>query len=244
MHKHFNIKLADEIFDISTNYNCTYEICKEFEVFEPASISIAISLEDLDDEIEIAEKKMGIDSPSRVHIENIALFRKVVLALIDYGVLLLHGAAIGFRDQGYIFTAPSGTGKTTHILKWIDNLPEAFVVNGDKPFVKISNGNGISNAYICGSPWAGKENLYTNAKVPLKAIILMQRSELNRIKKISFLEAFPALLSQVHIPSDEEKMLKTLKLMAILNSAVSFYSFEFNNFSDDCFDVAFNELYC
>lgn len=95
---------------------------------------------------------------------------------------------------------------------------------------------------VCGSPWAGKENMYTNAMVPLKSIILIERSEYNYIEQISFTEAFPFLLQQVFRPDEEEKARKTIRLMQHLHPAVSFWRFKCNNFKDDCFDVAYNAL--
>ncbi len=94
----------------------------------------------------------------------------------------------------------------------------------------------------CGSPWGGKENYYINTMVPLKSIILMERAEDNCIEQISFAEAFPALLSQVFHPDDEDKTRKTLRLMQRLHPSVSFWRFRFNNYKDDCFDVAYNAL--
>ena len=170
------------------------------------------------------------------------VLQQVANAMLDQNTLLFHGATVAFHGYAYMFSAPSGTGKTTHIRKWLDQLPDAFVVNGDKPFVKLLKDGGLPLA--CGSPWAGKENLYTNTMVPLKSIILMERCEDNHIEQISFAEAFPSLLKQVYRPDDEDKMRKTLRLMQYLNPEVSFWRFQCNNFMDDCFDVAYNALVC
>lgn len=151
----------------------------------------------------------------------------------------MHGAIIVLNGCAFFFAAPSGTGKSTHILRWLERCPDAFVVNGDKPFIKF---NDDGTVLACGSPWAGKENLYTNTMVPLKSIILMERAEDNHIERISFAEAFPKLLQQTYRPEDPDKMRKTLKLMQRLNPAVSFWRFKFNNMKDDCFEVAYNAL--
>ena len=142
-------------------------------------------------------------------------------------------------EETYIFSAASGTGKTTHICKWLRHLPKAFVVNGDKPFLKFKNDGTV---LACGSPWAGKENLYTNTMVPLKAIVLMERAEENHIEQISFAEAFPFLLQQIYRPINEEKMRKTLQMLQRLSLAVTFWRFQCNNYKDDCFDVIYNAL--
>ena len=140
-----------------------------------------------------------------------------------------------------MFTAPSGVGKTTHILKWLDHCPDAFVVNGDKPFILVPPDKG--QPLVFGSPWSGKENMYTNTTVPLKSIILMERSEDNHIEQISFAEAFPSLFQQVYRPDEPEKMQMTLHLLQALTPSVSFWRFQCNNFKEECFQVAYSALH-
>ena len=174
-----------------------------------------------------------------IRAEYYNILQQITLTLIDYSIILLHGATIAHSIGAYLFTAPSGTGKTTHILKWLSNYPEAFVVNGDKTFLKFEDDGTV---LACGSPWAGKENMHTNTMVPLKAIVLMERAEDNHIEQISFAEAFPFLLQQVYRPEDEEKMRKTLRLMQRLGKSATFWRFQCNNFKDDCFQVAYEAL--
>lgn len=173
------------------------------------------------------------------HIKQSRMLEKIAQCLIEKDTLLMHGAVISAFGSAYLFSAPSGTGKTTHILKWLERIPNAFVVNGDKPFLKFIE-NGVVLA--CGSPWSGKEHMNTNTMVPLKSIILMKRAEDNHIEQISFAEAFPFLLQQVYRPSDEDQMRRTLRLMQRLTPTVSFYQFQCNNFKSDCFDIAYNML--
>ena len=51
----------------------------------------------------------------------------------------MHGAVIRYKGKAYLFTAPSGTGKTTHIRQWLKKAEGTFVVNGDKPLIKVEN---------------------------------------------------------------------------------------------------------
>ena len=150
----------------------------------------------------------------------------------------MHGAVVALDEASYMFIAKSGTGKSTHIQNWLENIGGAYVVNGDKPFIIV----GKDGALACGSPWAGKENLQTNAIVPLKSIVLLERASENHMERISAAQAFPFLLEQVHHPASREKMQKTLRLMQRMSSSVSFWRFQCNNFKDDCFDVAYSAL--
>ena len=57
-----------------------------------------------------------------IEIEPMILQRKLANALLQYYTILIHGAAISCNNKCYIFIAPSGTGKTTHIMNWINMI--------------------------------------------------------------------------------------------------------------------------
>ena len=165
---------------------------------------------------------------------------KLLNALLDYNILLIHGAAVCYNNAAYLFTGRSGIGKTTHALKWIENKPEAFIINGDKPFIRVFD-NG-QQPLICGSPWNGKENLGTNVMVPLKAIAILSRADNNCITPISYRDAFTSIYSQIYRPVETNKMRKTLTMLKSLEESIQFFDFEINNFEEDCFPIAFNAL--
>ena len=166
------------------------------------------------------------------------IYRKIIDVAVDYDVFLMHGAVVATNEQAFMFTAPSGTGKTTHVKQWLKNDKKSYIVNGDKPLIKITN----EDAFACGTPWSGNEHMNTNSMVPLKAIVLMERNETNHIEAISFAHAYRFLIQQTYIPSNVEKAQKTLNLLTRLGKIVSFYKFQFNNFSDDCFTIAYQAL--
>ena len=130
------------------------------------------------------------DSEFLVHLQKAAGF------LIRFGILLIHGAAISVEGKGYIFIAPSGTGKTTHIMNWLKRIPGTIVVNGDKPFVDAEKKT------IYGSPWCGKEGMNTNISVPLSGLIFLERGEENSIAPQMFKKMLPIIIQQTHIPTD------------------------------------------
>ena len=215
-------------------------LCNDFIVSDvKAPLKIEMTQQDIDNEKkeQYEDEKFCVQWDGAIEFQ--AVLRKLTEALIDFDILLIHGAAVCVENQVFLFTADSGTGKTTHVLKWIERLPNAFVINGDKPYIRINNGE---QPLVSGSPWAGKENMYVNTMKPLKAIILMDRAEKNRVEKITYAEAFSSVLQQTYQPEDEEKMRKTLKLLKQLSDKVSFWRFQFNNFNEDCFDVAYSAL--
>ena len=228
------ISIAGYGVEIKSEYGFSSKMYTAFRSNSPVAISISLTDDDIDfSAVERYPK-------AYLRINTFQILCKLANSFLDLNVILMHGAVIGLNNSSYLFTAPSRTGKTTHILKWLERLPDAYVINGDKPFIKLLNDG--TQPLACGSPWAGKENMYTNTNVPLKAIICMERAEENSIHVISFSEAFPILLQQTYRPDDEEKMRKTLRLLQQLNGYVKFYKFKCNNYQEDCFNVAYTAL--
>ena len=236
----FKMKIAEHIAQVETLHIRSQAICAPFFADGLPEFCVRMTQDDIDRKRKQYEAENGECTLWDGALEIIALHEKLSEKLIDCGVLMMHGAAVACHGCSFIFSAGSGTGKSTHVLKWLKNVPNTIVVNGDKPFISFPPSGGQPMA--CGSPWAGKENMYTNTIVPLKAIILMERAEENHMERVNFAEAFPFLLQQTYRPNNEGKMRKTLSLMQQLNSNVSFWRFKCNNFKDDCFDVAYSAL--
>lgn len=233
---HYTIKIADLVIEIETKSPGIYGYCIHYLTNEQPDIKVRIFEKDIQNEISrIKPKPQYINT---IYLESIALYRKIAEAALNYNILLMHGAVIAHEDRAFMFIASSGTGKTTHIRQWLEKDEKAFVVNGDKPLVKLSEGK----AFVCGTPWCGKERMETNIIVELDAIIYLERSEYNSIKEIDFKAAIPYLLQCTHRPSDIMKMKKTLELLSLLQNKVRFFKFNINNFKDDCFKIAFEEL--
>ncbi len=132
-------------------------------------------------------------------MEAAVVFRKITDAMLDFSTLFIHGAAIAVEDRCYIFSAPSGTGKTTHAVNWLRRVPGAYIVNGDKPLVNLDN------MRVYGTPWCGKEHMSTNTGVPLAGLICLERSGDNAITPIPFGMMLPCLLQQCYIPDSHAR---------------------------------------
>ena len=138
--------------------------------------------------------------------------------MLDFDTVLFHGSVIAVDGVGYLFTAKSGTGKSTHTRLWREYFGErAVMVNDDKPLLHIAD---TVTAY--GTPYNGKHRLGTNTSVPLKAICILTRAENNHIEPITR-EQYTMLLQQVYRPADMLKMVKTLELVDRLADGVKLY---------------------
>ena len=235
METEFKIALAGRIIGIRCQYGQTLRLCRDYLSEGEPDFTVSVSQDDIENE----RQKDGSSRSSRdAYLETLAVYRKISEKLLEYGVFLMHGAAVADGGSAYLFIARSGTGKTTHARLWLRNAPDCFMVNGDKPLILTGD-----PPLVCGTPWSGKERMNTNTRVPLKAIVELVRSEENRIARLSFTEALPMLLQQTYRPAEADAMRKTLTLLTSLNGKVGFYRFEFNNFKPDAFEVAYRALH-
>lgn len=159
------------------------------------------------------------------YLETLALQRKLTELFFEKGILLFHGSVVAVDGEGYLFTAKSGTGKSTHTRLWREYLGErAVMVNDDKPFLKLHGERVI--AY--GTPWNGKHQLGCNMSVPLKTICILERGEKNEIEPITPREALPMLVQQSQRPMDRKKLGLYLDLVDQLSKKVAFYRLRCN----------------
>lgn len=156
------------------------------------------------------EREIQPDAPVGMLV-SIALCRKLSKRLLyRYQGIFLHGAALLYKGKAYMFVAPSGTGKTTHILLWKKCLgDQVAILNGDKPFMRLENG-GIT---VYSGPWRGKEGFGMKASAPLGGVILLHRGAENTIRQAAVPEALQRLLVSTVFPEDAEGMTKMLDFM-------------------------------
>lgn len=215
---HFTIKVADRIIAIDSRYDYIKEYCKGYCVSDiEADMHISVTEQEIEAE-RVMEEGYTFSSG---YLETLAVLRKIGEQLAEANQILFHGVVIAYdREDGYLFTAASGTGKSTHARLWKKYLKDAVeVVNGDKPIIAVENGQVI--AY--GTPWAGKEGWQKNRSVRLKGICIIERGLKNEIYRVNPLQYFDTLFRQIHIPRDAEAAGKTLELFDALMQAVPLY---------------------
>ena len=236
-------KIAGKVVEVNSIYSDVHKYCADYVSEEPEDYSVTISQENIDFERErsarenIAEGRKVIEY-SDGYLEELAVYRKIADKLLEYDTILFHGSVIAVDGVGYLFTAKSGTGKSTHPRYWREVFGErAVMVNDDKPLLHIDN----SEVTAYGTPYNGKHRLGTNTAVPLKAICILTRSEENHIEPVTRSQAYTMLLKQVNRPADAEKMHKTLKLIDRLAENVRLYRLGCN-MSPDAARVAFEGM--
>ena len=226
----FQIKTADCVFQVASLYASTKTYCSDYLSAEKPDIWVEITPEDIvfEREKSIREDKVeGIPprSFSDAYLEFIALQRKIAEHLFDWDTLLFHGSVIAVDGVGYLFTAKSGTGKSTHTQLWRQQFGDrAVVVNDDKPFLQITE-NGV---WAYGSPWNGKHRRGTNTRVPLKAICILERGDENQIQRIETKDALKMLVQQSNRPQNSRTLPKYLELLDRMVGKVTLYRLRCN----------------
>ncbi len=211
-------ELAGIRIRVTSVYGDVHRLCCDYRTEGEAELAIETVQEDIDFERQRSPRADTQRIPDGF-LETLAVYRKIAERLPARGVVLMHGSCVAVDGEGYLFIAPSGTGKSTHTRLWREEFGErAVMVNDDKPLVRIEE----SGAFACGTPWNGKHRLSTNIAVPLKAICVLTRAEENTIRTISAWEATPALLRQTYRPADPEALGKTLDLLDRLKKTVRF----------------------
>ena len=119
--------------------------------------------------------------------------RQFHAALLNHSGIHFHASAIAYEGKAYLFSADSGTGKSTHTRLWQQLFgEEAKVFNDDKPPLRYLDGAW----YAYGAPWCGKDHININMKVPVAAICFLKQAPENRIRRLSQAEAVSRIISQ------------------------------------------------
>lgn len=198
------IKLAGHVIGLQCRYDYLPYLCKEY-----LTDATPEWVEEASDDDLMRENPKG-EPYTFAYLESLALYRKICERLIAENIILFHGSALEMDGKGYLFTAPSGTGKSTHAALWRQVFGERVtMINDDKPLLQIT----AQEVTVYGTPWAGKANLQTNRSVPLAGIVLLYQAPENTIRPMTEREAYPRLLSQTHRVGNPQGLVRTLDLV-------------------------------
>ena len=206
------LKIADFNWEINEKYDTLSKEGKDFIAsFSDADFSLTVSDKDL-----ILENSLSEFPCSKSYLEYVAVLRKMAEILPLNDGFVLHSACIDVEGEGVAFLAPSGTGKTTHLISWIKYLKDKVtIVNGDKPIVRFIDDTPL--AY--GTPWMGKEKLGQNTKTTLKHLCFIERGPENKALEITKEEAIDKILNQIYMPKNNPEA--TFKIIELANKLLS-----------------------
>lgn len=201
-----NYQMAGLVIDIEPKWPMTRDMCRPYRTDDSrrADITVRVTQED------IAAEMAGDLPCTEEYAENLSVYRQICARLPEFDGFLLHAAAIAVDNRAYLFSAVSGTGKTTHLMQWQRWLGDKVtVVNGDKPILRRIDGV----YHVCGTPWAGKEGWNTPVDVPVAGLCKLTRSADNFIRPVPSGELLPLLLNQTVRPEEPAQMIRLLDLL-------------------------------
>ncbi len=200
----FTISIAGCRIRVFPLFESTRWYCEHYLTEQPGEYTITVTREDLLREQQLLrEEALQEGLRPRVFqdpfLERSVIQRQTAQLLFPRDILLLHGSTLSLDGSAYLFTAPCGTGKSTHTRLWREVYgSKVQMINDDKPFLRFTP----EDIFAWGSPWSGKHGLDTNLCAPLKGICFLQRGTENRIVPILPEEGLPLLENQLCPPED------------------------------------------
>ena len=140
--------------------------------------------------------------------------------VLEHQRMVLHGSCIAYKGRAIIFSAPSGTGKSTHTELWKRYYPETIHINDDTPVLRLDHPDEV---IACGSPWSGKTRLNTNISLPLAAIVFLEQGKENCISPLSKIDAIGRVLGEARKIPFRHAMMKAADLCGMLLERVPVY---------------------
>ena len=146
--------------------------------------------------------------------------------LLSFNGMLLHASAVVMDGRAYLFSAPCGTGKSTHTALWcrVFGPDRARILNDDKPAIRLEDGQ----FYAYGTPWSGKTDQNLNLRVPVAGICLLGRGQENQIVPYTGAPAIYDILSQTIRPKDHTLIGNLLTLLDKLLRCVPVWKLQCN----------------
>ena len=138
------------------------------------------------------------------------------------GRVFIHSSSILYRDRVWLFTAPAGTGKSTHARMWEKN-GSAKIINGDlnligrnvdgfgKGFAVSSfdhSGESLGEPWVYGTPWCGTSGIYELKDYPLGGIIILRQGYKDYIEEMSYEDGVIGILSRSVSPMWDKKLVR------------------------------------
>ena len=126
------------------------------------------------------------------------------LAARNHGCIF-HCSCIEHNGRAILFTAPSGTGKSTQAELW-KQYRGARIINGDRAAVRLAEGDLLAE----GIPFAGSSQYCENESLPIEAIVYLDQAPVTTIRKLRGYEAFSRVWEGVSVDTWDREDLESV----------------------------------
>lgn len=129
-------------------------------------------------------------------LDNLLDASELELVLLAQEAFSLHSSLVRrVEGDAILFTAPSGTGKSTQASLW-ERYAGAETLNGDRSILRKTGGAWTA----FGSPFAGTSGIFRNESAPVRALVVLRQAPENTIRRLPLAEAFRAIYSESVLP--------------------------------------------
>ena len=193
------LKVADLIIEFEPKYNMLKERVAQYIYDGKEKPDITINLSD---QFYLDRQK---ENPhlSLEECEIIYSATYFYTEIVKFNGVMLHASAVQYENYAYLFSADSGTGKSTHTHLWLKKFPTAEILNDDKPAIRYIDGK----FYAYGTPWSGKFDESINTKTEIAGITFLSRGNNNEIHRVSGSETMMDFINQTVRPVKKDYMI-------------------------------------
>ena len=216
-------KIADVLIEINHLFDSVARYLENFALKGYNGVcDLTISVDRAD--VERAMALYETNSPD--HGECLLILAKIAEFIYkNKNGALFHSSVIKVKNKAIMFSAPSGTGKSTHAKLWVDSFDDVICLNDDKPFIR----NVLSLPICYGSPWQGKHRKGVNDSAVIEAICFIERANEPKVERLSAKQALPLILNQmVRYYENENSADQQLEFAVQLINSVKVYKIYVN----------------
>ena len=175
------------------------------EPFSDDAVDMGNAIYATGDDVRRLKEQLTNDFPAD-YLEFNALTFPICDYLMERDRMIFHGVSFAWRGGAYIFTARSGTGKTTQYKNWRKVFrDEVHILNGDEPCLWFREDGSV---WSYPSPWRGKERYGSSESLPLRGIVLLEQAVEDHITKLSEREAAIPLFKQIFYSTKTEDCIR------------------------------------
>ena len=227
------LKVADIIIEIEPRYELLKERVKQYIYEGSKEADIIINLS----EQFYLDRQKENPHLSLAEVEAIFTASYFYTEIVKFNGVMLHASCVQLDGFAYLFSADSGTGKSTHTHLWLKKFPNAEILNDDKPAIRYIDGK----FYAFGTPWSGKYDESINTKTEIAGITFLSRGETNEIERVSGADCMLDFMNQTVRPVKKDYMLLFMETLDKILTNIPVYRLKCN-ISEEAVETSFNAM--